>query len=238
MDKMTLESCEERIGYKFKDYFWLRKALTHSSIKGDERPSNERLEFLGDAVLGMVIAEYLFTRFKGRGEGELTRIKSVVVSRVTLAKRSEAMGLGSFISVGKGMLFSEALPVSVMANIMEAIIGAILMDGGIEPAREFTLNALSPDISAAVENQNRLNFKSLLQQFAQREFASTPTYEVIGNSGPDHDKSFHVVALIGSERFETAWGRSKKEAEQRAAELTYSSLLNGSPYGAPGAGEI
>jgi len=238
MDELTLERCEKRIGYKFKDRFWLRKALTHSSNKSDERASNERLEFLGDAVLGMVVSEYLFTNFKDRGEGELTKIKSVVVSRATLAKRSEALGLESFISVGKGMLRSKGLPVSVMANIIEAIIGAIFIDGGIEPAGKFILDALSADIRATVEDQNRANFKSLLQQFAQREFASTPTYEVIGDSGPDHDKSFHVVALIGSERFETAWGRSKKEAEQRAAELTYFSLLNGGPYGSPGGGEL
>ena len=227
MEQTILENCEKRIGYSFKDYFWLKKALTHSSNKGDDRPSNERLEFLGDAVLGMVTSDYLFAHLKDRSEGELTRIKSVVVSRVTLARRSADIGLSEFMSVGKGMLGSGRLPVSVMANVMEAVIGAIYIDGGLEPAREFILDVLIEDIRGAVRNQDRVNFKSLLQQYAQREFASAPTYEVIGDAGPDHEKTFHVVTVIGRQRFERAWGRSKKEAEQRAAELTYTSLMQG-----------
>ena len=233
MDQINLEMCEKQIEYKFKDYYWLRKALTHSSSKGDERPSNERLEFLGDAVLGMVISEHLFTTFKDSSEGELTRVKSVVVSRATLARRSSELGLDQFISLGKGMLDSSSLPVSVMANVMEAIMGAIFKDGGIEPAREFILNVLSDDIDLSAQNQNRVNFKSLLQQFAQREFSNAPTYEVIDHAGPDHEKTFHVVTVIGAERFGTAWGRSKKEAEQRAAELTYLSLMQGGMPGLP-----
>jgi len=228
MDQHLLEACEKRIGYKFLNDFWLRKALTHSSNKSTDRPSNERLEFLGDAVLGMVVSEHLFTRYRDRSEGQLTKIKSIVVSRATLARRSTEMGLDRFISVGKGMMENRSLPSSVMANVMEAIIGGIFIDGGIEPARRFILDVLSRDIEKAVEDHNRGNFKSLLQQLAQREFSSTPTYRVIGHSGPDHEKSFHVLTVIGDQAFEAAWGRSKKEAEQRAARLTYMTLMNGS----------
>ena len=232
MEKQTLEACERRIGYKFQNDFWLYKALTHSSSKGNGRLSNERLEFLGDAVLGMVVSEHLFTSFKDRAEGELTKIKSCLVSRPMLAERSKDFGFAGFISVGKGMLENSALPASVMANVMEAIIGAIFSDGGIEPARRFILDMLAGEIDAAVADQDQGNYKSLLQQFAQREFSSTPTYKVIGDAGPDHDKSFLVITMIAGQRYECAWGRSKKEAEQRAAELTY--LILSGPLGSAG----
>jgi len=231
MGDTTLYRCEQQIGYSFKDRFWLKKALTHSSIKAEGRPSNERLEFLGDAVLGMVISDHLFRSFRDRGEGELTRMKSIVVSRATLAKRSAALGLQNFISLGKGMLHSDELPPSVMGNVIEAIIGAVFIDGGIEPARELVLDVLSADIREVATNRNHVNFKSLLQQLAQREFASTPTYKVVRHLGPDHDKSFEVVAVISGRQFESAWGRSKKEAEQGAAELTYASLIQSGPHG-------
>jgi len=226
MNEQVREACERQIGYKFCNCFWLRKALTHSSSKSTNHLSNERLEFLGDAVLGMVISEHLFTKLKSYTEGELTKIKSSVVSRATLSARSKAIGLDSFISVGKGMLEGEEMPVSVMANALEAVIGAIFLDGGIEPAREFVLRLLSNEIEESIEGQDLSNYKSLLQQYAQREFCVTPTYKVIGDTGPDHEKSFLVVTLIGGLRYESAWGRSKKEAEQRAAELTYFSLVH------------
>ncbi len=238
MNEKLLEACEKRIGYNFKDDFWLKKALTHSSNKNNGFPCNERLEFLGDSVLGMVVSEHLFSNFKDHSEGDLTKIKSLVVSRVALARRSKELGLENFISIGKGMRSPEVLPVSVMANVMEAIIGAIFMDGGIDHAREFIITVLSAELEEAVANHGRVNFKSLLQQFAQREFASTPTYRVIGNSGPDHEKTFHVVAVIDDQCFETAWGRSKKEAEQRAAELTYSTFLQSDVFAPPEQGQF
>jgi len=225
MDKETMEACEQQVGYEFRNDFWLWKALTHSSNKGNSRLSNERLEFLGDAVLGMVVSEHLFTRLKERAEGELTKIKSRVVSRAMLAQRSKILGLGTCISVGKGMLEGDELPVSVLANVFEAIIGAIYLDGGIEPAQKFILEKLSEELDEAIANQDHGNYKSLLQQYAQREFSSTPAYRVVSDCGPDHDKAFLVVTMIAGQRYESAWGRSKKEAEQRAAELTYLALL-------------
>ena len=227
MDKQVLEACENQIGYKFRNEFWLNKALTHSSNRGNSRLSNERLEFLGDAVLGMVVSEHLFTRLKERAEGELTKIKSMVVSRAMLARRSKQLGLDTSISVGKGMLEGDELPVSVMANVLEAVIGAIYLDGGIEPAQKFVIDSLASEMDEAIADQDHGNYKSLLQQFAQREFANTPTYKVLADVGPDHGKSFLVVTLISGQKYESAWGRSKKEAEQRAAELTYLALLSG-----------
>jgi len=226
MDNEQIELCEQKINYVFENKTWISKALTHSSSKTTDRPSNERLEFLGDAVLGLVISEHLFHKLKGRSEGELTKIKSRVVSRVALARRSRSMGMENCISVGKGMFERRSLPMSVMANVMEAIIGAVFVDGGLEPARKFILDVMADELDEAIINQESGNFKSMLQQFAQRVFSSTPKYEVLQHSGPDHSKKFHVIALIGEQQYESAWGRSKKEAEQRAAELTFLSLTS------------
>ncbi|MDP6113055.1 MAG: ribonuclease III [Planctomycetota bacterium] len=214
---------EGRIGYNFIDPSKLELALTHSSSKSPDGVCNERQEFLGDAILGMVISEHLYRHFPDYNEGELTRIKSVVVSRPVLAVSLKEMGMDSYIRVGRG-LGQRKLPRSVLANVFEAIICAIYEDCGLEQAQAFILFGLKSQILTVIQDEHEKNYKSLLQQYTQKEMASTPTYKVVSQKGPDHSKQFQVVAVISGKEYISGWGRSKKEAEQRAAEQTLSLL--------------
>lgn len=220
-----LIECQRNLRYTFNNHAWLEKALTHPSNRFRDGRSNERMEFLGDAILGMIISEHLFESFIDRQEGHLTRVKSFVVSGPPLARRSRELKLDEFVSVGKGMIDNGKLPDSVMSNVFEAIVAAIYIDGGLPEARRFVLDNLAGEIARVEANEHEQNYKSILQQFVQRELSGTPTYRVIGHSGPDHERSFQVEAVINGKPYESAWGRSKKEAEQRAAELTYDILL-------------
>jgi ribonuclease-3 len=223
-----LERCQEVIGYRFQDPTFLNEALTHASGAHHRLVSNERLEFLGDAILGAIVCELLFRKFPDYLEGELTRIKSIVVSRRTCAKITKAMGVDEFLLIGKGMGGHDQTPPSVLADVFEGLLGAIYLDGGMEAARQFVLRYLEPEIDAVVEGQDGLNHKSTLQQVAQRDFGETPTYSLLDEKGPDHSKCFKIAAQIGRQRYAPAWGRNKKEAEQRAA-LNALSQLSGEP---------
>ena len=223
-----LEECQAVIGYSFRDPNLLREALTHASGANHRLLSNERLEFLGDSILGAVVCELLFRKYPDYQEGELTRIKSIVVSRRACAKISTALGLDQFLLLGKGMGSHDRTPPSVLADVFESLIGAILIDGGIEAARSFIITHIEPEIDAAVDGQDGINYKSNLQQVAQREFGETPTYLLLDEKGPDHSKCFKITALIGKMRYAPAWGRNKKEAEQRAA-LNALCQLSGEP---------
>jgi ribonuclease-3 len=225
MDLQRLKACQARLGYPFSDRALLSQALTHSSGKTDTQPSNERLEFLGDAVLGLIISGFLFEAFPLYDEGELTKIKSVVVSSKSLARETSRLGLMEFFTIGKGMANQGQLPVSILANVFEAIVAAIYLDGGLRAAQRFVLDKLMDQIEAVVSNQHRKNYKSLLQHHCQKHMNLTPTYRVVKQEGPDHVKSFQVVAVVGDREYDTGWGRSKKEAEQKAAEATLKLLL-------------
>lgn len=216
-DAIRLQRCQQRLGYQFRDAQYLEAALTHASGADHRLSSNERLEFLGDAILGLVVCEKLFNQFPDQLEGDLTKLKSVVVSRQTCAKISQALGLREFLVLGKGMTTHPAVPPSVLSDVLESLIAAIYLDGGIESAREFVLAYFGPEIEAAAAGDAAGNYKSLLQQFAQREHGVTPTYQLLDEKGPDHSKCFKISAQIGRDRYAPAWGRSKKESEQRAA---------------------
>jgi ribonuclease-3 len=217
IDPDRLQACQAAIGYEFVDASLLQKALTHSSIKSAENPSNERLEFLGDAILGTVISEHLFRAFPDFSEGQLTKVKSVVVSSRALGRTSRTLGLEAWISVGKGIAMKRSIPRSLLANVFEALVAAIYLDRGIEAARGFILNRLGPEIEIVLNNQHQKNYKSLLQHFVQKEYGEIPSYRVLGEQGPDHSKSFKVGAIVRNRECGVAWGRNKKEAEQRAA---------------------
>jgi ribonuclease-3 len=241
MEPERLEACQKAIGYTFQKPFWLQKALTHSSNRKHLGLSNERLEFLGDAILGMVISEYLFDKHPEDTEGELTAIKSIVVSQRTLVRRSRALQIDHFLSVGRGMGEVNKLPGSVVANAFEAIVGGIYLDTGFEAARDFVLRNLQTDIEEAEETKHEENFKSVLQQLAQRDLGCTPTYRVTEEAGPDHAKSFCVVTVVNGVEYGTGWGRNKKEAEQRSARESLAMLKAqarepGTAAPAPGAG--
>ncbi|MCA9295071.1 MAG: ribonuclease III, partial [Phycisphaerales bacterium] len=178
---------------------------------------NERLEFLGDAILGAVVCQYLFSKYEEYLEGELTKIKSSVVSRKVCAEVARELNLGQLLRLGKGMTTRAALPPSVVAAVFESIIGAIYLDGGFEAASEFILRHLKSRIHCAAQSDHHSNFKSALQQAAQQLFNKAPQYLVLDEQGPDHSKCFEVCVEIGARRFEPCWGPSKKQAEQLAA---------------------
>jgi ribonuclease III len=212
-----LDAIQEILVYRFRNLTLLQEALTHASGADHRLASNERLEFLGDAILGAVVCSLLFRKFPDYLEGDLTKVKSTVVSRRTCAKISGELGLDQFLVIGKGMGSHAQTPASVLADVFESLIGAIYLDGGIEAAEEFIVRHIEPEVDAAVDGQGGLNYKSNLQQVAQREYGETPTYRLLDEKGPDHSKCFQISALIGERRFASAWGRNKKEAEQRAA---------------------
>jgi ribonuclease-3 len=213
----VLEGCQQRIGYRFRDPEMLRAALTHASGASHRLGSNERLEFLGDAILGAIVCEILFHQYPQYLEGDLTKIKSVVVSRTTCAKISAELGLEEFLILGKGMTTHASVPPSLLADVFESLVAAIHLDGGHEPVCEFITRWVAPEIEAAVASEGGGNYKSILQQVAQKDHGQTPTYLLLDEKGPDHSKCFKIAAQVGRARYPGAWGRNKKEAEQRAA---------------------
>lgn len=226
-DKLRL--CERRISYTFRDESLLLAALTHASGAEHRLASNERLEFLGDAILGAVVCEVLYRQYPEYLEGDLTKIKSVVVSRQTCAKISEALCLHECLILGKGMSQHPQVPPSVLADVFESLVAAIYLDGGIEASRRFVVEYIGPEIELAAAGELGGNYKSLLQQLAQREFNCTPSYQLLDEKGPDHAKCFKVAAQVGQRSFQAAWGRNKKEAEQRAASNALSELNDEPP---------
>ena len=229
VDSSLLERLQRRIGYEFNDKNMLLAALTHASGAEHRLESNERLEFLGDAILGAVVCEILYHQYPNYLEGDLTQIKSIVVSRLTCAKISEALGMQEFLILGKGMTTHPTVPVSLLADVFESLVAAIYLDGGDSAARQFITDTIGPEIELAAEGETGSNYKSLLQQLAQREYGTTPTYQLLDEKGPDHSKCFKVAARVGGSRYEAAWGRNKKEAEQRAARNALSQLDGQTP---------
>lgn len=215
----TEELCveaEKILGYRFNNPELISVALTHASVADNRLLSNERMEFLGDAVLGMVVCEHLFDTYQDDLEGEMTKIKSAVVSRRVCAQISNEIGLTKLLLLGKGMNTSN-LPMSLSAAVYEAIVAAIYLDGGLEPTREFILKYLGRHISDNAESTHQQNFKSVLQHYAQKHLTELPSYRLLDEKGPDHSKCFEVCVELGAHRYGSAWGQNKKQAEQRAA---------------------
>ena len=217
MDEETLQQIEQTISYKFSDKILLARAFTHSSAVDNRLLSNERLEFLGDAVLAVVICQTLFERFPTYLEGDLTKVKSMLVSRSSCARLSRGLRLHKFLKVGKGMASSRALSGSLAAGVLEAVIAAIYIDSGFDAAHSFILRIFSSLLEQADAEQVQGNFKSLLQQYVQEQFNSTPNYVLLDEKGPDHDKCFELGVVVEERHFPSAWGTNKKEAEQKAA---------------------
>jgi len=224
-DKPDLEACQQLLEYQFRDTELLESALTHASGAQHRLVSNERLEFLGDAILGAVVCEILYQDYPHYLEGDLTKIKSVVVSRQTCAKISRAMGLDRFLILGKGMASDPKLPRSLLADVFEALVAAIYLDGGDSAARKFITDRIRGEIDLAVSGVTLNNYKSQLQQEVQRTAGQTPTYHMVDQKGPDHSKSFMISARVGETDYPPAWGRSKKEAEQNAAQNALDQIL-------------
>jgi ribonuclease-3 len=217
-------TASEALDYTFEDIDLLVTALTHSSVADHRLDSNERLEFLGDAVLGIVICEELYRRFDHHLEGDLTKIKSVVVSRRVCAEVSRRIGLCDWMRLGKGIADPEVIPNSLRADVLEAVIGAIYLDGGLEHARRFILEHMTPYIDRSFRSEHHDNHKSQLQQYVQRHLCATPHYETLDEQGPDHSKCFEICVVIDHRRYPSAWAPSKKQAEQEAARRALEAL--------------
>ena len=217
MDEETLQQVEQIIGHQFSDRGILVEALTHASSVDDRLLSNERLEFLGDSVLALVICEVLFERFGDYLEGNLTKIKSMLVSRGTCSRICIEIGLNKHLKVGKGMVSSRALTGSLAAGVLESVIAAIYLDSGYEAASKFITTRFASLLDKADAEHSQGNFKSVLQQHAQEHFNAAPTYILLDEKGPDHDKCFELGVALAERHFKSAWGSNKKEAEQKAA---------------------
>lgn len=214
---MGIAEFESVIGYEFKDKELLRIALTHSSYANENKMpvNNERLEFLGDSVLGFVTAEYLFSEFKGRPEGELTKLRAAVVCEKSLFRFAEKISLGQYIFMGKGEEHSGGRNrPSIVSDAFEAVIAAMYIDGGFDAVRPYILGFIK---DAVKREANFKDNKSLLQEEIQKNKGNTLVYEEIGESGPDHEKVFSFVVKLNGKVIGEGQGKSKKEAEQAAA---------------------
>ena len=218
-----LKKFQEFIGYTFKNEQLLKQALTHSSYANEKHlkklSDNERLEFLGDAVLEVVSSEFLFANYPNLTEGQLTKLRASIVCEPTLATCTDSIHLGDFLFLGKGEERTGGRTrKSVLSDAMEAVIGAIYLDGGFASAKEFVLKFIMTDI----EHKHLFyDSKTILQEVVQGEHEQL-TYVLLGETGPDHDKTFEVGVLIGRKEISTGKGHTKKAAEQDAA---YQALL-------------
>jgi ribonuclease III len=217
-----LAEFEQKIGISFQNPAYLELALIHSSYI-NENPglaveSNERLEFLGDAVLGLVIAERLYQDFPRSPEGELTRLRAALVRRETLAQMARKIDLGAYLSLGNGEETGGGRGKAAnLAGAFESLIAAIYLDQGLETARSFILGLFGPEMYQQAHRGAGTDYKSKLQEIMQAERQITPTYELITAVGPEHDKQFTVEVWIGDEALGRGAGKSKKQAEMEAA---------------------
>ncbi len=224
MNTELRERAEKILQYTFKNPDLLKESLTHASIADNRLNSNERMEFLGDAVLDLIVCEALYRRFPEYLEGELTKVKSAVVSRRTCAEVSNETGLTDLLIIGKGISSREEMPSSLAAAVYESIVAAVYLDGGFEVVKEYVLRTMTPKIEVISSNSHQQNYKAVLQQHAQKILGATPIYELLDEKGPDHSKCFEVCVTVDGRRFTSAWGPNKKMAEQKAALLALEEL--------------
>ncbi|MCG2726160.1 MAG: ribonuclease III [Elusimicrobia bacterium] len=216
---------ETVIGYKFKNKNLLTEALTHKSYSVEHgfKAHNERLEFLGDSILGLIVSYYLFDKYPSEDEGYLSKIKSYVVSRTSLAKWAKEINLGEYIYLGMGEQQSGGKKRnSTLSNAIEAVIGAVYIDGGIKPATDFVIGWLTQQ---SLENEHR-DYKSELQEIIQKKFKIPPDYEVLSAEGPEHAKIFTVKVKLKKRVLGIGAGKNKKEAQQEAAKSAFAHFRN------------
>ncbi len=215
-------SLQSILDYSFRDVTFLTEALTHKSflneIKGCSSRDNERLEFLGDAVLDLIISEYLTQEFPTFKEGELCKRRAMIVSEPFLARIAQNLDLGVYIKLGRGEeLTGGRKKNSILANTLEAIIAALYLDGGLEPARSFILKSFDLKNAQSFLLETSVDYKTQLQELSQKGFDVLPNYKLLKESGPEHSKKFEVLLSIKGTQYGRGSGRSKKEAEQQAA---------------------
>ncbi|KKM11877.1 ribonuclease III [Clostridiales bacterium PH28_bin88] len=204
-------------------------ALTHPTFAFEHKhlkwEHNQRMEFLGDAVIGLVVAEYLYHMFPGSPEGDLTKMRAAIVCEPTLAQRARQLELGSYILLGRGEELTGGRDrSSVLADVFEAVVGAIFLEGGLETARDFVVRELGKELKSLVPGEYR-DYKTLLQELVQKRFDSNVNYAILRESGPDHDKRFVAGVSLQNRLLAKGTGRSKKEAEQQAAQHALELLM-------------
>jgi len=224
-----LKIFEKSIGYGFKNKPLLNQAFTHKSYANEKNfessSDNERLEFLGDSVLGVVVSHTLYNECPGKDEGVLTRYKSQLVSGETLGRIARELEIGEYLLLGKGEEASGGRKhVSNLMCAMEAIIGAIFLDGGLKASRNFISKVLGPEIQLVKEGKGSKDYKSIFQQIVLRKFKTTPSYRILSEIGPDHKKHFIVEAVVSGKRYGIGSGPNKKSAEQASAKEALSAL--------------
>jgi ribonuclease-3 len=225
----TLAAFQRLLKFKFKDQSLLNRALTHRShVNEDPRSlgNNERLEFLGDAVLGMVAAARLFTSLGDKTEGDLARIKSFVVSEDTLSELASNLGMDALLLVGKGEERSGGRnKKAILADALEAVFGAAYLDAGFDKARDLVLSLINPEIEKVLADRHRKDYKTLLQEYAQKWHRCYPEYTLDKKTGPDHDRTYWISCTLLGTVYGPASGKTKKDAEQASAALAYDSIM-------------
>jgi len=221
---VDLDHCQQALNISFKDKSLLLQALSHSSYLNESQnfslPSNERLEFIGDAVLGLVVAERLYSKFPESDEGWLTTMRAYLVCQDTLAEAASSLNLGDWFLMGRGEDASGGRKKpSNLASGLEALIGAIYLDRGLSQARKFIFKQIKPFLEKVEKGKVSVNYKALLQEFAQKEKMSLPVYRVVKVTGPDHDRRFTVEVMMDNKVLGVGTGKSKKAAEMEAAQL-------------------
>lgn len=225
---MTLGALEKRLGHSFDDPELLRRAMCHRSwvAESNDELSNERLEFLGDAVLGWVIADLVFARYAELAEGALTDLRKSVVNATALAEVAAELHLGDHLLLGKGEHAADGRQkVSILSDALEAVLGAIYIDGGVAAAFDVIERLFVPRLERAVTMLDRLDFKTALQEVLAQQSKPPPEY-VVRSTGPDHDKAFYAEVLVAEQLLGVGEGRSKKAAEQAAASAAFSALTD------------
>lgn len=218
------DKLENILGYKFRDRRYLADALNHPSIttSGSQPDYFERMEFLGDSVLGLVVADVLYTRYPDYNEGKLSKLKSKLVSRKYLALKARSIQLGDFINMSSEAVNSGGRDSgSILSDTLEAIICAIFLDSSLEQTRKFVLRLIISDFENIMQNIDLIDYKSRLQEVTQARLQVTPEYRLISESGPDHDKTFTIEVFIDDASYGLGKGNNKKSAEQDAARQAY-----------------
>jgi ribonuclease-3 len=228
--RQELNLFEKHAGVRFRNQRFLSLAFSHRSYAneaGSTIDNNEKLEFLGDSVLGLVICEYLYCEFPDKKEGDLARIKSFVVSESSLESIAKKLKVDNFILIGRGEEYSGGRSkTAIISDCMEAIIGAYYLDSGYKSVRSFILKHFVPEIDKVIEDKHRKDYKTLLQEYVQKQYKSYPKYILERKSGPDHDRTFWVSVKIEGKRYGPGKGKNKKEAEQEAAGVAFRSISN------------
>ncbi|MCI6987974.1 MAG: ribonuclease III [Campylobacter sp.] len=212
----NLEKFEEKIGYKFKDKNLLKRALTHKSLK--HILNNERLEFLGDAVMDLIVGEYLFNKFKGTNEGDLSKLRAALVNEKSFSKLAKSINLGENIFLSSAEENNNGRKKdSITSDAFEAIMGAIYLESGLETCKEIAMKLLTKEFPQISLDELVKDYKTALQELTQSLFGQTPTYTLLSSKGPDHQKEFEMAVVIDGKEFTSGIGKSKKDAEQKAA---------------------